>query len=599
MSSAFQPKGLENWLNILDEHLLPVLPAHAHKISRLVKDRDVSLHDIAEVIALDPVMRVHVVRECNRQHKDHAIGILSNTHHCVAMMGLDKIQILMRQFKAAKGDPKDPRDYHYFQAISLSLHAAEQAASWAELRNQSNHDQMFLASLLYGMPMWCLWRFAHKEMKIIHTLFQREQIPMPEAEQAVLGCTREQIAVELAQRWHFPDTIKAALLSQQLPKPSFLLRCAKAALDDPHYKIPNKTTDGKLVNTPALAITLSNSLAQETSRNWYSKQTHRCLKVIAAYLAQPLDDMEKRVKSTAITASQRWHLPGIQAPAASLIWPPQPSKRRRIKHSQLPLAVAQLSGEKKQLSSAKSPNAKLPTRSPLSSGSAATSVPASQAKTIGMRSEHLPEGLDRNSILNAPRPKAPEQPLTQHPGFVSFDKRREFEDNLKKMIQQPDYFSTEFEAIHCLVDTLYQCSNLERVIVALLDKKRNHIKAYYALGCDDSPILKNFEVKLQPSNLFTQILAKPAGVWLNPDRKSSVSALVPGSFKQACQSDEFFLMSVFNQRGAYGVFFADKGLNSTAGLSEAEYKIFKAACTTCSKHLITKAKRAAAKRSSP
>lgn len=587
MSSAFQPKGLDNWLNILDEHLLPVLPARAYKISRLVKDPEVSLYDIADVLGSDPVMRMHLVRECNRQHKDHAVGTLSNTHHCVAMLGLDKVLILLRQFKAAKGDPKEPKDFYYFQALSQSLHAAEQAASWAQFRNQPNADQIYLASLMYGVPMWCLWRFAHKEMQIINTLFQREQIPLQEAEQAVLGCSREDIAKGLAKRWHFPDAIQTALDQKQLPSTTFLLRCARNAQRDQHFKMPNKTPDGKLVNTPALTIALSNNLAQEASRSWYSPQTRRCLGVIAAYLDQPLDEVTLLAKQTALKTSRQWLLPGIESPASNLIWPPQPRKRRRIKREQLALAVAKLSGSKAKVTTKTTPVPKPPPQ------------PGKQAKAIGIHSEHLPEGLDHNSIMSAPRPMAPQRTVSQFPGFVSREKRNEFEDGLRKLVLQPDYFSTEFEAIRFLVDLLYQCSNLERVLVALDDKKLHKLKAYYALGCDDSPKLQNVEINLQPSNLFTQILAKPAGVWISPERKSSLSGLVPGTFKQASHSDEFFLMSVFNQRGSYGVFYADKGLRDQSGLSEAEYKIFKAACTTCSKHLIARAKRAAAKRSQP
>ncbi|RLU02430.1 MAG: hypothetical protein D9N11_09285, partial [Ketobacter sp.] len=70
---------------------------------------------------------------------------------------------------------------------------------------------------------------------------------------------------------------------------------------------------------------------------------------------------------------------------------------------------------------------------------------------------------------------------------------------------------------------------------------------------------------------------------------------VPGTFKQAAQSDHFFLMSVFNHKGAFGLFYADKGTSNRLGMSEAEYKAFKVACNTCSKHLVTRGKRAAAK----
>lgn len=590
MSNTYHAKGLQDWITILDEHLLPVLPASARKVGRLLKSDDASLHDIGDVIASDPIMRLHVVRECNRQFGERAAGTLANAHHCASMLGLDKLNILMRQFKATKGDANDPRDYLYFQAISISLHAAEQAASWSQFRNQASRDQMFLSALLYGVPNWCLWRFAQQEMHVINTLFQRELIPLPEAEQAVLGCTREEISNALAQRWHFPDDIRAALSSAKLPTPQFLLRCAHHHEKDKHYRIPNRTADGHLVNTPALAISLSNALAQEASRDWYSKQSRRCLAIIAGYLDQPLDDIVSLTHQVAISTSDRWPLPGTQAPASNLLWPLQAPKKRRLNAAQLPEVVARLYAGQLP-ADASQPTIRSQPKKPTATAT------APKKPHIGIRSEHLPDELDRNAILNAPKldPGAP--PPAVFPGFVSADKKREFEQLMNKLLSEPDYFSTEYESIRCVVDILESCTHLQRVIVATLDKASNSVNAYYALGCEEAPLLKKFSVKTQPSNLFTQLMKKPAATWISPERSSSVAGLVPGSFKQASQNDEFMLMSYFNHRGACGVYFADKGLNSRTGLSDAEYKIFKAACTTCSKHLIARGKRAAAKRS--
>jgi len=121
------------------------------------------------------------------------------------------------------------------------------------------------------------------------------------------------------------------------------------------------------------------------------------------------------------------------------------------------------------------------------------------------------------------------------------------------------------------------------------------VETYYARGCEDYPRLKKCSVRLQPSNLFSQLLKQPAATWISPDRPSPIAGLIPGTFKQAAQSDHFFLMSVFNHRGAYGLFYADKGTHDRIGMSESEYKIFKIACNTCSKHLGIKGRRAAAK----
>ena len=590
MSSVFQPKGLENWVNILDDHLLPVLPASARQAGKLLKDPDVSLNDLGNVIARDPVMRVHVIRECNRQFGDRAAGVLANPHHCASMLGLDKLNILMRQFKATKGDPGDPRDYHYFQAIGTSLHAAEQAASWAPFRNQANADTMFLGALLYGVPNWCLWRFAHREMNIINLLFRREQIPLQEAEQAVLGCTREAIALALAKRWSIPDSIRDALSSAKLPSPRFLLRCARRHQQDPNATMPNRMADGTLVNSAALPLALSNHLAQEAARNWYAPQTRRLLDIIAAYLDQPVEQIEALAKQVAVETSRRWHLPGTLAPATNLIWPAHGRRPRQIKPAQLPAAVAKLyaSGKPKPVGEAASGQSQITPPAP--------AQPArQQPKPIGIHSEHLPEDLDRHAIHHAPSPMASAAPAPTHPGFISAEKKQEFEGLMRKLLHEPDYFPTEFECVRSVVDILADTTALERVLVLLYNRSQHSLETYYSRGCENNPQLGKYSVRMQHSNLFSQLLKQPAATWISPDRPSKVSGLVPGTFKQVAQSDHFFLMSLFNHKGAYGLFYGDKGTSNRIGMSEAEYKVFKVACNTCSKHLVTRGKRAAAK----
>ncbi|MCK5791608.1 MAG: hypothetical protein CSH49_01040 [Alcanivorax sp.] len=582
MASEFQPEGLESWVNKLDEQRLPVLPASARKVGRLLQSDDVSLHDLGSVIATDPVMWIHVVRECNRQFGARAAGVLANPQHCASMLGLDKLSILMRQFKAARGDVNSARDSHYFQAIRTTLHAAEQATSWAGYRNQANPDTMFVGALMVGVPYWCLWRYAHREMAVIERLFKREHIPLAEAEQAVLGCTREAIAVALAQRWHMPPSIQDALSGDKLPGARFLVRCAAQHQKNPHYRMPNRTPDGGLVNNPALPLALSHHLAQEAAKDWYSRQTVRCLSIIAAYLEQPLDTIEALAKQVAIRASGRWNLPGTQAPAANLIWPAKPRQPRRLTPAQLPAAVAALL------------KAPAPATAPKDTPPPAAGQPR-KPKPIGIHSEHLPEDLDRHAILNAPRPLASRPAPQPHPGFVSHDKRKEFEELMQKLLKEPDYFSTEYESIRCVVDILTDSTALQRVLVTLYNRDEHTVETYYARGCEDYPRLKKCSVRLQPSNLFSQLLKQPAATWISPDRPSPIAGLIPGTFKQAAQSDHFFLMSVFNHRGAYGLFYADKGTHDRIGMSESEYKIFKIACNTCSKHLGIKGRRAAAK----
>jgi HD-like signal output (HDOD) protein len=197
MPSAFQAKGLDHWVSELEQTMLPVLPGSTSEIRRLLADPDTSLHQIGELVALDPVLRLHVVRACNIRFADHAAGTLSNPHHCVSMLGLNNISAVVAPLKSAS-EAASRFESRYLQAIIQSRHAADQAVSWIPYRHQGNPDQLVLACLLYGAPDWALWQVASDEARLIDALIHQQRIPPEEAELAVLGCKRAELAKALA-----------------------------------------------------------------------------------------------------------------------------------------------------------------------------------------------------------------------------------------------------------------------------------------------------------------------------------------------------------------------------------------------------------------
>ena len=305
MSTPFQPKGLEAWIDILDGSLLPVIPATARVLGQLMKDDNASLHDIGTLIEQDPVMTVHLIREVNRAFAKKAAGALTNVHHCVSLLGIDRVKSLVKQFKAIKGDPDSKRDMTYLRAIMQSLHAAEQARAWNTLRHQASPEHVYLSTLMAGVPMWCLWRFAHKEMAIINTLQKKERIPAEEAEFAVLGCSREQIILGLAKRWHFPSNIVDAMDGDKLPSHRYLAHAAKEGLTATKPTLPNKDETGRIANSPSFPVALANWLVQEASIDWYSRQTYRCVAIIGAYLGVQQDEAWRVIREAALKTSRQ------------------------------------------------------------------------------------------------------------------------------------------------------------------------------------------------------------------------------------------------------------------------------------------------------
>jgi len=585
MSTPFQPKGLEAWIDILDGSLLPVIPATARVLGQLMKDDNASLYDIGTLIEQDPVMTVHLIREVNRAFAKKAAGALTNVHHCVSLLGIDRVKSLVKQFKAIKGDPNSKRDMTYLRAIMQSLHAAEQARAWNAVRHQASPEHVYLSTLMAGVPMWCLWRFAHKEMAIINTLQKRERIPGEEAEFAVLGCTREQIILGLARRWHFPSNIVDAMDGNKLPSHRYLAHAVKEGLTAVKPTLPNKDETGRIANSPSFPVALANWLVQEASIDWYSRQTYRCLAIIGAYLGVQQDEAWRVIREAALQTSLKFPIPGVLTPAVSLIFPPMPAQRRRIRADKLSEVVGKMKegGSVTAVTrTASRSGAKAKVEEPLEPRSTSQQVDAS----IG-------DAPSRTAPASEPMMSAPPVPSTaKPPGFKNDMKRRVFESYVKRLVNEVGYFSAEHEVIRCTADVLFDVTELQRVVIGLVDRKTATLQGYYAIGCEDSPKLGKFAVGLKPPNFFTQILRKPQAVWVNSDRPSEITGLVPGEFKQLAQSDDYIVMSVFNGKGAFGILYADKGASDNQSINEIELKVCRSIANASSKHLILMSKKA-------
>src|SRR5690606_20067844 len=145
----------------------------------------------------------------------------------------------------------------------------------------------------------------------------------------------------------------------------------------------------------------------------------RCLSIAAASLNIPLMELRALTQDAAIALSRHWPVPATAAPAANLLWPLQPRRRRRLKLRQLPAAAAKLLGRPMPVSTA--PGRVAPR---------ATAKPA--PRTIGIPSRNLPQDLDRNAILNAPPPAAPPLQAPRFAGFKSAEAKQQFEQFLQQ-----------------------------------------------------------------------------------------------------------------------------------------------------------------------
>ena len=334
---TFSPKGVQYWRTQLLNEFLPIMPHTGRHLIEQLKDPNISPHQVANLAAQDPILGIQVVKEANRLNKKNQHTDITNIEHCVSIMGMDNIHRLARKIPILDPSADYGETQYYLNAIIRSLHAATQARSWAALRSFHAPDEIFLASLFYGVPIWHLWQFATSEMLTIHHLIQNELIPANQAETSVLGCTINTLCLALAVEWGLPKIVQDAFNPKLHPDNRFLMSTARQVSSDSFPELPAYDPKGVPTNSPAVQVILANWLCRETDIDWSSRQTNRSMKVISAYLRMPLCDTRKLIIQNALMVSRAYPIPGVMTPGAKLIFPPNPPKHRRVKLTEVSL----------------------------------------------------------------------------------------------------------------------------------------------------------------------------------------------------------------------------------------------------------------------
>jgi len=192
---------------------LPVMPEVAHALIRTLHEEDVSIAQVRDLIAKDPVLTAKLLRAANSA----AMGLrreISTLDAAIAMVGMAQVRTL---------------------ALTACMNVAFPVVSGLD-RTEFWHNSMACAGYAHwlaggvgidGQEAWLTGMMLRLgELLIIQTrpetlaLIERQpQLPGERwsREQQALGFTEAQVTAELAHRWHFPAHIVRGLNTASNP----------------------------------------------------------------------------------------------------------------------------------------------------------------------------------------------------------------------------------------------------------------------------------------------------------------------------------------------------------------------------------------------
>jgi len=133
-------------------------------------------------------------------------------------------------------------------------------------------------------------------------------------------------------------------------------------------------------------------------------------------------------------------------------------------------------------------------------------------------------------------------------------------------------FSSMQELMRWAMQALQAEAGLDRVVFALRTPDGQGLRAKFCLGETEPSPFNQFEIGLGNLHLFTRLLQKQQGVWLNQQNEASLQPYLSAELQRVIGRGEFFAHSVYLGPKPFGLFYGD---HRGAKLDAAHYQKFK------------------------
>lgn len=286
-------RDLHGWQRYLGSIQLPVLTHTPVALKDLEEKMDnLSARHLSQVILRDPLMALQVIMYLQNHQGRLRNHDITTVGQALLMLGTGPF---FRHFSNQKtidsllaNQPEALQ--HCRGVISRARLAALYAHRLAELRHDTDSEEVMLAALLHDIAEILLWCFAPEQMLAISVLLQTHPgLRSAEAQQRLLGFNLNQLQHKLVTEWRLPQILQA-LMNEAKPDNS-RTACTVMAVD----------------------------LARHASYSWRDPGVAHDLAAMAGMLHLSIDEIWRHIRETTLLAAQEWPLYDIPPLAARLV----------------------------------------------------------------------------------------------------------------------------------------------------------------------------------------------------------------------------------------------------------------------------------------
>jgi len=581
MTDSHMPNNANDWADYLVEKPLPSPFKVNQRVIKGLGEEKLAYSKIATQINRDPILSFYILLFANKDRPQNAQGS-KTLAHAISMIGVNELKSLITGHPRTKISSKNISSFYYIRTLCTSLYAAHLGRAISERNAKGKPEDIYWSSLFAGAPVWYLWHFATPEMRLIRYAI-RSNYKLPQtAEREVLGDTMKDVTQALAQKLQLPGLAKDFYTpSKQLDWKQWITIARSFSPDGRPQRIEDRDISMKM-QSPHFMVMIANLVAHYSSYCWYSRATLRSQRILAAYLQCPLDEAISLTHQAAADMSRAHPMPGLMLPAAKLFIPPRKrtkaspvSAEENIKSATNITAPATIISEKTTTTISEKGLSQAEVAASLTTPKTET-PPETKAST----EESTEDSRTHDTGLLSKKPAPIEPKSTNNPLY---------DELVGIMTHRPEEFVDLHELMNAATQGIAYGIELSRASVGLISKDGSRFKNYYSVGCQNAPELKDFESKIVKSTIFEKLSARPASIWVKGSSDRKILDLIPMNFKQAIDTKDFFLMSVFVAKKPVAIFYADN-VDGKA-LTEKNYQQFKFLCGAVSTALQHQAKK--------
>jgi HD-like signal output (HDOD) protein len=199
---------IENLREKVEEtiNFLPPLPSIMTDLVHALNRDDSDFNTIARIVSRDPSMAMNVLKIANSAFYGLPRQVTS-IEQAIRMLGISEIGSLCISCSASQA-LKPPKGVQTVDLNRFWRHSVATGVIGKILATKlslGRWDNLYLAGLMHDVGAIVLDRFKHDMYKEILELTSKENIPMLEAEERVMGASHDTVGGWLMQKWKFSE----------------------------------------------------------------------------------------------------------------------------------------------------------------------------------------------------------------------------------------------------------------------------------------------------------------------------------------------------------------------------------------------------------